>query len=557
METLWQSSEARRDHEVEAALNDLPRGLDNTYARIVMRINDQPRYMRELAQNCFSWVFYARRPLSTDELQHALATKKGCKSPADLDPDEVDVIVEACGGLLIEENSRVQPIHFSVQEFFANPPPNITQDSILGRTSEPSSVHASLARTCLQYIHFGIPDHLNLELKYLWLSLHMNAFARYAAQYFDSHLLGCGNIEQDILDSIEELLHRGGSFLAALLHIRYFRDRDRFPKRYDGFSCPVSASMIIYGTHLYNVPYLRARWVSHGLPKYALHAAASAGVSNVVDLAFAQGYNIDDMDSRGNKPIHYAARGGHLPIVKALISRGANINTQGGDFGSVLQAAVIEGSMCIVDLLIRHGADLDLQGGYYGNALQAALLHGKPDIVKLLLREGADISAQGQGLYDTALQAAAGEGNSAIVELLLNEGADINAQGWRFGTALQAASAKNHDSIVELLVRRGADVNARGGDSWHNSPLQIAAMKGKRGVVELLLRRGADINAQGGYYGTALQAALASGNDSTVELLISRGADVNAQWEGSLYVVCEPFTDGCASWQNQDCGATP
>jgi hypothetical protein len=85
---------------VEAALEALPQGLPDTYVRILERIEAQTPYMRDLALNCLAWIIYARRPLSTRELQYALAVNANCTVRQDLSLDPPQVILEACGNLL-------------------------------------------------------------------------------------------------------------------------------------------------------------------------------------------------------------------------------------------------------------------------------------------------------------------------------------------------------------------------------------------------------------------------------------------------------------------------
>lgn len=531
LESLCHISEARKDRLVEAALDDLPQGLDETYARIVKHIDGQPEYMRDLALNCFSWVFYAQRPLSRKELQHALATNEGSTNWAGLDLDGIDVILEACGNLLIEERAVVRPIHFSVHEFFTNPRCNAPQDSVLGKFADPKHMHASLARICLQYIQFGIPKVPSQDAVNLWWHCDTNALAQYAAQCFDFHVLGCRASTKNIRDLLEELLRQDGSFLAAILQIRYLQGNFwplTNPIDFQLTSFSVTPITIIYGTHLYDIPYLRARWARHELPKDVLHTASSVGLTSVVERLLGQPCDVNEGNDRGVRPIHFAARGGHFSIVELLVSRGADVNAHGDAFGSVLQAASVGGCADIVAFLVRIGVDVNAHGGYYGNALQAASAQGHDDIVKVLIKEGANVGALG-GHYADALQAALGEGHVSTIELLLSKGADINAQGPR-GDALQMASCNGQYDIVKLLIDRGADVTAR--TKPDGSALQAASSEGHDRIVELLISRGADVNGQGAAehgLNTALQAASANGYDSIVEMLIVAGADVNMQ----------------------------
>jgi hypothetical protein len=86
--------------------------------------------MRNLALNCLAWVVYACRPLSTSELQYALATNAKCRTRQDLQTDSPQVILEACANLLEESNGAVRPIHYTVQEFLTSPAQGLLQHTI-------------------------------------------------------------------------------------------------------------------------------------------------------------------------------------------------------------------------------------------------------------------------------------------------------------------------------------------------------------------------------------------------------------------------------------------
>jgi hypothetical protein len=65
---LEQSSEESVLH----TLGNLPAEIDDIYDEAMTRIERQPK-TRELAARVLSWIAYASRPLSIEELQHALA----------------------------------------------------------------------------------------------------------------------------------------------------------------------------------------------------------------------------------------------------------------------------------------------------------------------------------------------------------------------------------------------------------------------------------------------------------------------------------------------------
>ena len=441
MESLCQISETGKDSQVEAALDTLPQGLDETYTRIVERIDDQPeymKYMKELAFNCLTWVLYAKRPLRTKELQHALAAGRTCQNQTDMDVDKVEVILEACGNLLIEENDVIRPVHYSVQEFFTKAPSKIPRRHIQESLANPEFVHTTLASVCVRYIQLGTLSQPCSSGHYLYKRIYNAGFAWYAAQHFDYHVWQCKSLPRDILELVEGLLDEGGTRFAAILQIRNLQDGfwyRQIVRDFDPVSFVVSASTIVYGTYLFEIDHIRSRWVGPTPPEHALHQASSTGLVNAVKRLIEQGCGVNARDGKGTSPIYYASARGHLATTELLLSNGADVNAQGGYYGNALQAALQEGHDKVVELLLSNGADVNAQSRKYGNALQAASQRGHDKVVELLLSNGADVNAQG-GYYGNALQAASLRGHDKIVELLLSNGADVNAQGGKYGNAL-------------------------------------------------------------------------------------------------------------------------
>jgi len=415
---------------VEAALKSLPHNLPDTYIRILERIEAQPQYMRDLALNCLTWTIYARRPLSTEELQHALAIDSKCTAQQDLQLDSPQVILEACGNLLEETNGSIRPIHYTVQEFFTPTVHRMPQHTIRVQLLDSHSAHRQMGLACLAYIQimaFGEPASNNYVL---YMRIRGDPFASYACQSFDYHISNCDGTPPDIIDRLERLLRQEQTNLAALLQIKVLRDGQDYSnviQRFNDMNILVSPSTIVYSTSLYNIPNIRQRWVDQTPPTHALHLAASAGLNSAVIRLLEGGYDIDEKDRSGSTSLYYSCLNGDLDILQILIGKDADVNAQGGHFGSALQAASTVGHEQIVKLLLDKGADVNAQGGEFGSALQAASAGGYEQIVKLLLDKGADVNAQGED-YGSALQAASEGGHEQIVKLLLDKGAE-NAHG--------------------------------------------------------------------------------------------------------------------------------
>ena len=86
---------------VRNALKMLPTQVNATYDEVMVRIRAQNPDDRELADRVLSWIVYARRPLSLQELQHAIAVTPDM---LDMDPEAlVDelVLIDVCAGLVV------------------------------------------------------------------------------------------------------------------------------------------------------------------------------------------------------------------------------------------------------------------------------------------------------------------------------------------------------------------------------------------------------------------------------------------------------------------------
>ena len=353
----------------------LPQGLPDTYVRILQRIEVQSPYMRNLALNCLAWTVYARRPLSTQELQHALAINSNCTVRQDLQTDSPQVILEACGNLLEEANGSIRPIHYTVQEFLTAAAQGLSQHSVRAQLLDSTSVHRYLSLACLAYIQLTAFNKPAEDTWDLYLRLRDNELAGYACQSFDYHISKCNGPPPDVSDQLETLLQQESVYLASILQIKVLRDSHNYyniKQRFNNMNFLVTPDTVVYSTSLYSIPTIRQRWIDQVPPRYALHLAASAGLTSAVIRVLEEGYDVDEKDGKDSTSLYYACLNGDQDVVQVLIDKHANINVQGGQYGNALQAASLEGHEQIVKMLLDKHANVNAQGGEYGNALQAA-----------------------------------------------------------------------------------------------------------------------------------------------------------------------------------------
>jgi ankyrin repeat protein len=472
--------------KVRRALQDLPKTLDETYARILHAIEEGQN--AEEALKILTWLSYAERPLTTAEVSQVTGIVIGeeCRFDEDEVLEDSNDILRICSSLVSiatagtgnnksdddDDDSTYDQIfdgeqgpdagviyvrlaHFSVKEYLISTRPSIERYRLSGQES-----HDTLATCCLVYLlRFKEDEWQNPDCESIF------SFARYASRFWTEHARVSGmrsNQQRDLSTKI--FTQNSTAFLAWMRFFDIDRSWDRDPD---------------------------IRRTLHALPK-PLYVASHEGLAQAVSAVLAAGAEVNAQGGEYGNALQVASLRGHEEVVQTLLAAGAEVNAQGGEYGNALQAASREGDKKVVQMLLAAGAEVNAQGGEYGNALQAASIGGQEKVVQTLLAAGAEVNAQG-GEYGNALQAASRGGDKKVVQMLLAAGAEVNAQGGQFGNALQAASREGDEKVVQMLLAAGAEVNAQGGQ--FGNALQAASLQGHEEVVQTLLAAGAEVNA--------------------------------------------------------------
>ncbi|KAF3094473.1 hypothetical protein TWF102_007588 [Orbilia oligospora] len=139
------------ENAIDNALKNMragEKGLDEAYDAAVKRIKSQLPGFRELGERVLLWIVFARRPLNTEELRHALAVKAGTSSLDTRSLYTAKDIVSSCAGLatIDGESGIIRLVHYTTQEYFQRNYwknfPNIEKDTI--------------AATCLTYLSYDV-----------------------------------------------------------------------------------------------------------------------------------------------------------------------------------------------------------------------------------------------------------------------------------------------------------------------------------------------------------------------------------------------------------------
>ncbi|KIY01694.1 uncharacterized protein Z520_01832 [Fonsecaea multimorphosa CBS 102226] len=492
----------RSERHLDRCLASLPRGLDETYERMLSNIDEDSI---EEARRILTLLCFTTRPLTVPELLDGVAVD--LNEPAGLNrgrrlhgeddirnicPGLVDIRFEGTlTGKYPNETRVVRPVvrlaHFSVQEYLESG--RITEKRAATFALQSAPAHAEIAQICLVYLLepelFSGPSDESVDSKL--------PLCHFASRYWVDH-------------------YRAAGFVASRLDeltLRLFRRPDSLRAWFKWYN----ETMPLY----YRAEDVESYYFSIALPVFC---ASFLGLDEVLSKILA----LEDSDSERRNlintvfgpgptsPLAAAARGGHDKVVCMLLSAGADVSV--GDYEALSEASSKGYKNMVITLL---HAD-PCKGGLH-RALVAACFYGRTDVVKLLLDAGADANGRNHS-REALLQIAAMKGSRDIVEILLSAGADVNTAVHGY-TALQRAAEYGDTEMVKMLLSAGADVNAV---VFGYGALHYAIKNGDTEVMKVLLSAGADINARRQSYGTALDHALMAGKWDIVEILLDAGA---------------------------------
>lgn len=267
----------------------------------------------------------------------------------------------------------------------------------------------------------------------------------------------------------------------------------------------------------------------------ALHAAATRGSLELVEMLLRKGARVDAVDQREKTPLELADEHGHRQVVELLerqaeIPRDCQNSRRANDLAGqpyrapdlstipilrrsqlvgaahfdldevrrqvgeeprlvhavatttegAVEACAHTGRLPIVDFLLDHGAPY---------SLPTAVVRGDMARVKALLVEDPRRIYE-RGAHDFALlwYPILGGGNLELAELLLDAGAEVEQQHMLGTTAMHFAARGGQIDMVRLLLERGGSPTRRGRrfDPAGQTPIEAAEQGGHAEVVALL-----------------------------------------------------------------------
>ena len=313
------------------------------------RIKHQLIDQKQLAMQVLSWIIYARRSLTTTELQHALGVEVG---ESKLDEDnlpEVEDMVSVCAGLVTvdKESGVTRLVHYTTQEYF-------------DRTREKwfPDAEMDITRICVIYLSFNEFERgICCNDEDFEERLRVNRLYNYASHNWGHHARRASTLIPEVISFLKRNAQAeasGQALLAVKLYSLQSNYSQNFPRQMIGihlaaFFGVVKAVRLLLSSDSPNL--------NDSYNRTPLSYAAMTGHEAVVKLLLDVGeVNVNAKDINGYTPLSYASNNGHEAVVKLLLDVGeVNVNAKDINGYTPLSYAANNGHEAVVKLLLDTG----------------------------------------------------------------------------------------------------------------------------------------------------------------------------------------------------------
>jgi hypothetical protein len=251
------------------------------------RIEGQLTDAADLAKQVLLWITCAKRPLTTLELQHALAVEVGEPGFDEENLTEIEDMISVCAGLVtIDQESRIiRLVHYTTQEYFERTYMIWFPDA-----------EVIVAKTCITYLSFDeFENGFCSTDKDFETRLLLNLLYDYAARNWGYHA-------------------RAAPVEVKELALAFLKSRAKI-------SASSQAAMVSRGSYGY----------SQRVPRQiaGLHLTVYFGLAEVVMTLLINRHKPNLKDSYKQTPLLLAAANGHdIVVLLLLASDGIDINSE-------------------------------------------------------------------------------------------------------------------------------------------------------------------------------------------------------------------------------------
>jgi ankyrin repeat protein len=273
----------------------------------------------------------------------------------------------------------------------------------------------------------------------------------------------------------------------------------------------------------------------NSLQQSYMYNAILTGDIKLMSYLFNKGFQIDEMDSKGNTPLLFAIlSSAPLYVIKFLCHKGASIEVKNRYGESPLLTSLKLGLHEIADFLIDFGANVNVTENINTSlTLCHFAIHTFTDgatefrdIQTKLIAKGATVEIAINKLKWTPLMHCVTQKELPLIkdhfEVLIQLGANPNKADLNGRTALMLGASVANRYYIQRLIENYADVNLVDNFGW--SALVFAIYYSHVDILKELLDANSAMNIVTNSGQTLMQIALQKKNEQMIQLLKEYGA---------------------------------
>jgi ankyrin repeat protein len=537
---------------IQEPSKDKREALNEAYKHIMERIRGQKPGFWRLSEQVLSWITFARRRLTSSELQHALAVEVGKPEFDDERMPEIEDMVSVCAGLVNvdKESDLICLTHRTTQEYLEH-----------SKDTWSPYAHTDIAKTCAMYLSFdAFKAGSSSTSKDVKATLTANALYDYATGYWGHHVCtalideeqtALNHLDIGAVANVIDGMHR--NILHLICRSPVYGKCDLIELFLSQGVCSTSCDVDNMTPFLYAVGHGREDIVDifleslvdvdFGIERRCWTRQMKNGFYCYEPNQHSEPKPCEDRNRPGLTMLHFSALNGDKRMAGFLLGRKANPNTRSDDGDTPLHLAVRryilgskyedawtsgdyaveeqtlyitdyeseeaseiysnieEARIAVVDVLLESGViDVNIpndQGDYPLHVIPFE----KPSsamILSRLLKKEADFSLC-NGKHQTCLHLASKAGNFDATRRLLDEGCDMTMFDADGLNALHYAVRTDRTDIVEFMLTHsqnngskiGPGLDHRGKSLLHH---HVESMICSTETIRVLLAYGCMIN---------------------------------------------------------------
>ncbi|KIX03893.1 uncharacterized protein Z518_07446 [Rhinocladiella mackenziei CBS 650.93] len=410
---------------IRTALNELPKGLDETYDKILIKISPPDI---EIVRRILLWVSFTVFPLTLREVHEAVAIEPDLdhldeesrlRSPQD--------ILDLCSSLVhVSEEGHIRLAHLSVKEYLTSPGIR-KKEAVSVFALESNSANLELAKYCLTYLFFN----------------NLSSGPCPTSQTYTERMIRYPLLQY-----------------AAVCWTYFVRETTPTPELrqfISRFFSPLCRSTFMSWVQVLNA--VHASWDFYPRHTTPLYYAASFGLTETVaDMITNPEVDLNAPGSRfGGTALHAAVLRQHTSVMKVLLDAGADPNQPDWNKIYPLHTAASYGNEEVVKLLLDSGASPEVHDEEERTPGEWALEAGSLEAARLVFnaiqlpfREGTEVTGVSftESWSDDKFLTPSKASKSIVISRTQDESKNSITDGLRKLAATQQVCKNNNENLI-------------------------------------------------------------------------------------------------------------